>query len=215
MFGDPVTNPKGWEVVEFQEIFDSIRYGTGSPPEYSENGIPFIRATNIKGGTIFEKELKYISRKAAKDIEKCKIKFGDLLIVRSGVNSGDAAMIPVSHDKSYAGYDLIVELPFEWAIFMNHYINSRQGQHLIKPLTRRAAQPHLNAEQVSKLKIIKPNIEHLTHFRSYWEKYTNEQNIFLENINTLDTLFHSLQQRAFRGELSAGVDEEVLEVMAG
>lgn len=50
VFGDPVSNPRGWEVKETGTQINSIRYGTGSPPPYQKDGIPFIRATNIKKG---------------------------------------------------------------------------------------------------------------------------------------------------------------------
>jgi type I restriction enzyme S subunit len=51
MFGDSMKNPKGWEIKNMGTEITDIRYGTGSPPEYQEEGIPFIRATNIKKGT--------------------------------------------------------------------------------------------------------------------------------------------------------------------
>ena len=105
MFGDPVSNPKGWPVKNLGNVLTNIRYGTGSPPIYSETGIPFIRATNIKKGRIEEKGMVYISNEEADKISKCQITQGDLIIVRSGVNTGDAAVISEQYSGCYAGYD--------------------------------------------------------------------------------------------------------------
>jgi type I restriction enzyme S subunit len=51
MFGDPLTNERGWPMEAFATQFATVRYGTGSPPTYTDVGVPFIRATNIKNGS--------------------------------------------------------------------------------------------------------------------------------------------------------------------
>jgi type I restriction enzyme, S subunit len=120
MFGDPVKNEKGWKITTFGKCCKSIRYGTGMPPEYRDIGVPFIRATNVKNGGISEKNLMYVSVEDAKKIEKCRIHEGNIIIVRSGVNTGDCAYVPKKYDGALAGYDLIVEFESsESAQFLN------------------------------------------------------------------------------------------------
>ncbi|MCK4830212.1 restriction endonuclease subunit S, partial [bacterium] len=46
MFGDPVTNPKDWDVTNLSHGGATVRYGLGQPPEPDPDGIPLIRATN-------------------------------------------------------------------------------------------------------------------------------------------------------------------------
>jgi len=201
MFGDPVTNPKGWEVVAFEKCFNGIKYGTSTPPKYVDEGIPFIRATNIKKGGVVRNDLKFITQIEAKNIKKCKLKYGDLLVVRSGVNSGDAAFINEEYSGTYAGYDLIVDIEPELSIFYNYFINSPQGKYVIKPMTRRAGQPHLNADQMKNMKVIKPPIELI---REYIKKFDVINKIKGQNqiiIKNSDELFNSLLQQAFKGEL--------------
>lgn len=71
----------------------SIRYGTSTPPKFSKSGYAFIRATNIKNGHIVLNDMKYIDQVEADKIEKCRLQGGELLIVRSGVNSGDTCVV--------------------------------------------------------------------------------------------------------------------------
>jgi type I restriction enzyme S subunit len=156
MFGDPVSNPREWEIKEVGSQIRSIRYGTGSPPLYQEEGIPFIRATNIKGGTIQTEGLVHISKDAAKEIAKCKVSAGDLILVRSGVNTGDCALIPPEYDGAYAAYDLIIEVSYPQNYYYNFIINSGYGKSIIQPLSRRTGQPHINAEQVKSLQFPSP-----------------------------------------------------------
>lgn len=57
MFGDPATNPKGWGIESGDKIFSQVRYGVGTPPPFSDKGIPFLRAGNIKRGRVIDKNL--------------------------------------------------------------------------------------------------------------------------------------------------------------
>lgn len=201
MFGDPVKNEKGWEVKRLGAHIDSIRYGTGSPPEYSTFGIPFIRATNIKKGTVVEKGMVYLSDIEAQKIKKCFIKEGDLIIVRSGANTGDCAYIPAKYNGSLGGYDLIVEMDKIKSRFYNYIINSIWGKSIIEKLSRRAGQPHLNSEQVSNMELISPDYVHLQKFKKSLDAI-DELKINIEKIATKNSsLFSSLLQQAFNGIL--------------
>lgn len=201
LFGDPATNPKRWPIKEFGSEISSVRYGTGSPPEYVDNGFPFIRATNVKSGTVNPKDLKRIPKKEAERLEKCKVKQGDLIVVRSGVNTGDCALIPPEYDGAYAAFDLVVQLPFPSAVFYNFLINSRYGKALLYPLTRRAAQPHLNAEQLRSLVFISPPEALREEFTRKVKVIAKLKAAHLTSLFEMAALFASLQHRAFRGEL--------------
>jgi type I restriction enzyme S subunit len=203
MFGDPVTNPMGWKIEEMGSHISSIRYGTGSPPVYQEKGIPFIRATNIKKGTVQAEGLAYISKSDAGKIAKCKVKEGDLIIVRSGVNTGDCGLIPSKYSGAYAAYDLIVEVPFPGNYFYNFIINSEYGKSVIGPLTRRAGQPHLNAEQVQALRLPSPPISLQKEFAAMAKRVERLHTQQREAERQAEHLFQTLLHRAFRGELTA------------
>ncbi len=201
MFGDPATNPKRWPVTRLESEITSVRYGTGSPPPYVEEGVPFIRATNIKAGTVLPRDLKRISLDEATRIDKCRVQAGNLIIVRSGVNTGDCAIVPSEFDGACAAFDLIVELPRANAFFYNFLINSPHGKRYLEPLTRRAAQAHLNAEQVKSIRFISPDLRAKERFADVVVAINSVKAKYGVNLAELDTLFGSLQHRAFRGEL--------------
>lgn len=46
MFGDPVKNPKGWEVVTIGDIVTEVRYGT-SKPAVEGGKYPYLRMNNL------------------------------------------------------------------------------------------------------------------------------------------------------------------------
>ncbi|SFM99143.1 restriction endonuclease subunit S [Nitrosomonas communis] len=64
MFGDPVTNPKRWNVVNGETVCERITVGVVIKPAsyYRETGIPALRSLNVKVGKIELNDLVYISK---------------------------------------------------------------------------------------------------------------------------------------------------------
>lgn len=199
MFGDPVSNDKSWEVYQLKEVIINIKYGASQPPKYTTEGYYFIRATNIKSGRIVTDDIKMMSREESKKFEKCKLSLGDLIIVRSGVNTGDTCVIDENFAGHYAGYDLIISPNPKKvnSIFLNELINTNYMTAIIKPLTRRAAQPHLNAEQVKKLKVIVPPLDLQNQFAEIVTKIEEQKALVKKAIEETQTLFDSLMSNYF------------------
>ena len=203
MFGDPVTDSKKLGTKPLGDSILSIRYGTSTPPPYSDSGFAFIRATNITQGHIVDNGMKFISEEAGKTIEKCKLNGGELIIVRSGVNTGDTCVVPQKYAGHYAGYDIIVEPnPTELdVIFVNELLNTTYMQYVVKPLTARSAQPHINVEQVKSLPIIQPSIELQNRFTDFVRQVDKSKFELSQGLARLELLYKSLMQKCFNGEL--------------
>jgi type I restriction enzyme, S subunit len=173
MFGDPVTNTQNREVKPFGFFMENIRYGTSQPPNFSEDGaFMFIRATNIKSGRIVDEGMLRISSDEASKIEKCKLQGGEIIIVRSGANTGDTCVIEEKYAGNYAGYDIIIKPNPRTAdpVFFNELLNTHYMQQVIKPLTVRSAQPHINTQQVQAMPMLCVPIEDQKKFREFVEQ---------------------------------------------
>ncbi len=203
MFGDPIKNEQRWNNSTIGDNLTEIKYGTGSPPEYVKEGIKFIRATNIKQGRIIENGILYINKDEAKKIEKCKLKENDLIIVRSGVNTGDCAVVTKKYVGSYGGYDIIFHLNNDIlnSVFLNELLNLGSSRAIIKTLSRRAGQPHLNSRQISDFKIIFPPTSLQNKFASIVKEVEAMKEQQKHSKNQIDNLFNALMQKAFKGEL--------------
>ena len=170
MFGDPVTNTNDREIRPFSDFMTNIRYGTSQPPAFSEDGqYKFIRATNIKGGRITETDMLRINQEAADKIQKCKLDGNEIIIVRSGANTGDTCVVTEGYRDQYAGYDIIVSLDLSKAnpVFFNELMNTHYMQSVIKPLTVRSAQPHLNTKQVQNLPMLIATLDEQNLFADF------------------------------------------------
>jgi type I restriction enzyme S subunit len=198
MFGDPVKNCKQWRIVFFSKGIDSIKYGTSIPPEFSDFGYPFIRATNVKNGGIASDNMLFISEIEAKKIKKCKLILGDIIIVRSGANTGDNAVVNTEYEGAYAAYDIIIRMNNLFhPIFINGVLNSVYKEAVISPLKRRAGQPHLNTTQINNLPIYLPPFELQNKFADIVEQVEQIKQKMRASLDEMGNHFNALMQRYF------------------
>ena len=82
LFGDPINNPKGWEVVTIGDIVTEVKYGT-SKPAVEGGKYPYLRMNNLTSdGHLDLNDLKYIDI-SEDEIEKCVVRKGDVLFNRT------------------------------------------------------------------------------------------------------------------------------------
>jgi len=98
--------PEHWNVKRLKHL-GSSRYGLGEPPEYVDDGIPFVRATDINRGKI---DLEAVKKVRAEDVpwnRKPLLNLDEILVVRSGAYTGDSAIVSPSVAVCIAGYDMV------------------------------------------------------------------------------------------------------------
>jgi type I restriction enzyme S subunit len=171
--------PKTWNVVKLQQMA-TVRYGLGQPPELEDNGVPMIRATNIKRGSIIETGLLRVKRSAVPSSRDPYLRAGDVIVVRSGAYTGDIGYVSKKWEGAVAGYDLVVSPSSNLdSIFLTHYLLSTKAQVYFSQLKSRSAQPHLNSEQVSETPIPLPPLHEQQRIASVLSKV--DEKLDLEN----------------------------------
>ena len=135
--------PSRW-VANRVKFLGLIRYGLGEPPEYVDDGLPFIRATDIKRGKIEMDAVRKVRREDIPWSRRPELAENEILVVRSGAYTGDSAIVTKEIAGCIAGYDMVVSVSkgspkfYSW-VFLSKYMLQSQI-HLAR---LRAAQPHL------------------------------------------------------------------------
>ena len=81
MFGDPVSNPKGWNNGTIRDVVSEVKYGT-SRPAVDGGTYKYLRMGNITfDGHLDLSDLKYIDIPDS-ELEKCMVRKGDVLFNR-------------------------------------------------------------------------------------------------------------------------------------
>ncbi|WP_204150719.1 restriction endonuclease subunit S [Leptolyngbya sp. CCY15150] len=203
MFGDPFTNPKGWEMKVLHEVLDLITYGLTVRPKYHDVGIPLVSGTQIRHGTVDLVGAPHISREDYKKLsDKSKAKCRDILFAKTGA-IGHCAMLEVNQEVAVA--QNIARLVFKEdeinPLFALHYLRTKFVQDLAKRQAKGNAVQDLQLGEMKKFPIPVPPIQTQEEFakaclqiEQLIEHNSNEYDL-------TDILFNSLLQRAFRGEL--------------
>lgn len=126
-----------------------IRYGLGQPPKPQAGGLRMIRATNVDSGRITPENMAFIDPSEVPESRDATLAAGEIIVVRSGAYTCDSAIIPAEYEGAIAGYDMIVRVKKAEPQFVAFSLLSgpvRDAQ--LKPCSLRAAQPHLNAEEL-------------------------------------------------------------------
>ncbi|MFD7709724.1 restriction endonuclease subunit S [Streptomyces sp. NPDC059786] len=136
------------------KMIAQIRYGLGQPPRISSTGVPIIRATNVSQGKITTQNM---IRAHLADLPLNRaplLREGEILVVRSGALTGDSARIPAAWSGSAPGYDLRVTPNISVdSRYVAYCLLSKPVLDQMKLASSRAAQPHLNAEELGDITI--------------------------------------------------------------
>ncbi len=203
MFGDPATNPMGWQIAELESVCRRITDGTHQPPPFQSQGIPFLFISNIVEGRLNFETSKYISLETYKQLtERCPVEIGDILY--SSVGSYGIAVV-VDTNQPFA--------------FQRHIAHIKPDQHRVAPIFIQAMlnTPYVKAQADQRARGIAQKTLNLGEIRQFTifvppmelQRKFIEQGAIVRTIESsqrtidLDGLFQNLLDRALSGDLTA------------
>ena len=162
MFGDPVKNPKGWEVVTIGDIVTEVRYGT-SKPAVEGGKYPYLRMNNLTAdGHLDLNDLKYIDI-PDDEIEKCVVRKGDVLfLVTNSIELvGKTVVFDLQEDMIIAGYIIRVRLNKRLLPeILSQYMNLEALKDILRSMAKGAVnQANINAQELQSIKVYIPDME--------------------------------------------------------
>ncbi len=174
--------PEEWQITKLENIV-SIRYGIAQQAKQSANGVNLIRATDISDGVVNKEKLLKIDTSSIPKSKMRYLKRGEIIVVRSGVYTGDIGLIAQELEGSIAGYDLIISpKDFVDPYFLTMQLLSHRIQFYFSTLKSRVAQEHLNSKQLSDTNIVLPPIKEqqkiasiIMHVDNLIEKLNNQK----------------------------------------
>ena len=203
MFGDPVTNPMGWEQCVVGDVVHAAKDGPHVSPTYAESGVPFLSTRHIKPGEVVWKDLKYIDQdEANRQWKKCKPEFGDILYSKGGT-TGIAARVTTSEPFAVWVHVALLKLIVKKVhpIWIEAMLNSAYCYTQSQRYTHGIANRDLGLKRMIKIQMYLPPLAEQCGFAAIVESIEQQKASQRAHIAELDTLFAALQSRAFRGDL--------------
>ena len=209
MFGDPVANPMVWDIRPLKELLaEKSTNGAYYPKNaYSSVGTRMVHMANAFYGVVNPDEVKRVDAPLA-DIEKYGLLPTDILISRRSLNyegSAKPCLIPETDEPLIFESSLIRVRPDRkrvLTIYLFHYlINDRARAKYVFPLVTRSTISGINQSNLMKVKVVLPPLDLQLRFAAVVESIEQQKASQRAHLAELDTLFASLQSRAFRGDL--------------
>lgn len=181
MFGDPVTNPKGWEVKKLGNV---IRLSSGNgltAKNMDPNGVfPVYGGNGING-----KHSDFMFEKP------------QLTIGRVGVYCG---AIHITQPKSWVTDNALYVKEYLQDVNI-HYLAQLLEFANLNQYAGKAAQPLVSGSRIHPLEMIFPPLSEQIKFSDIKAIFVKSFCNYCESESTINNLFNSLSQNAFIGEL--------------
>jgi type I restriction enzyme S subunit len=204
LFGDPATNPKDWPVRPIGDLLESASYGT-SEKAGPTGEFPVLRMNNItRTGELDFTDLKFMDL-AASLHDRYLVRAGDVLFNRT--NSADlvgkTGIYRESKPMAYAGYLIRLRVTRENdPEFLAGFLNSGYSKRMLRGMCKSIiGMANINATEIQTMRIPQPPLQLQREFARRVTAVEKLKATQRASLGELDTLFASLQHRAFRGEL--------------
>lgn len=209
LIGEMEVIPKRWSIRRIKEV-GSIKYGLSQPPQYLEQGLPLIRATNIERGKIVDKGLVFISPADVPYERNPLLKTNDIIVVRSGAYTADSAIVPDSYDGAVAGFDMVlrprkIEPKYLAYTLLSNYV--LRDQLILSSF--RAAQPHLNKEELGAAFIFCPPRFEQKTIVAYLDTKTVQIDRKIYLLRQKAEKYTNLKQSIINETITRGLDKSV------
>ncbi|MCI8484325.1 MAG: type I restriction endonuclease subunit S [Lachnospiraceae bacterium] len=200
LFGDPIKNPKGWEVVAIGDVVTEVRYGT-SKPAVEGGRYPYLRMNNLTvDGHLDLNDLKYIDI-SDDEIEKCVVRKGDVLFNRTNSVElvGKTAVFDLPEDMVIAGYIIRVRLNERLLPeVLSEYMNLEALKAILRSMAKGAVnQANINAQELQSIKVYLPDMELQLQFLDFFNQTDKSKLAVKKSLEKLEILKKSLMQQYF------------------
>ena len=199
LFGDPVSNPYGYDKVALSDLAD-IKIGPfGSllhKEDYIEGGHPLINPSHIIDGKVSPDDKLTISDEKYEELSVYQLKTGDVVMGRRG-EMGRCAVVPEEGFLCGTGSILIRTKGEVTADYIQKIISFPSFKKTIEDMAVGQTMPNLNVPIVSGFQIIKPPMEVQDSYYAFVEQINKSKLIVQKELDETQLLFDSLMQEYF------------------
>jgi len=204
MFGDPSGHDGGrWaELAELVRHDDKINYGVVQPGDPVECGRPLIRVGDLVDGQVDHTAIKLISPEIDAQYSRSKLR-GDEILLSCVGSTGTVALA----SEGESGWNIaraVARIPLAEDVCRDYiaaFLRSSQVQRYFQNELRTVGQPTLNIKQIKETPVRVPPLPDQQRFAARLGNIEKSRAKQRSSAKSITSLFASLQQRAFRGEL--------------
>ncbi len=205
MFGDPVTNPMGWDTKLLEDIIspdNSISYGIVQPGDDYPNGIPIVRPVDIDNNFVDISNLKRTSPNIEIKFKKTRLTGHELLISVRGTTG-----ITYVTNSKFRGFNVtrglaVIRPATTNLVFLNSFMQTKHAQSYIARKTRGATLQQINLSELRLLEVQLPPLHLQQAFAERVQHMDTLKQQMQASMKKLEQTFNTLMHQAFNGEVN-------------
>ena len=210
MFGDPVTNPMGWEVNALADLVFVQGGFAFKSKDYCKQGVRLVKISNVHSGNLTWDEIDCVPDPYLERYKDFSLKPGDLVIaltrpIIKSLGSVKIATVgemdaPSLLNQRVARFVFSLDSAVDKS-YLLAFCRTQVFKNAVQRFCSESLQPNMSTKQLGSLLIAQPPIELQRRFAAIVESVEQQKASQRAHLDALDTLFASLQSRAFRGDL--------------
>lgn len=201
MFGDPVTNPKGWETKSLNSICNGIGDGLHGTPNYQQDGeISFINGNNlIDGKIVITPSTKAVG---AGEYGKHYIDINDnAILVSINGTLGKLAFyngekVVFGKSACYCNLKSSINKGFIYGL-----MKSDGFQRFLENSSTKSTIKNVGLKVMRGFQVIQPPEELQSKFSCFAQQVEDQKSLLKQSLEKLELNYKSLMQKCFRGEI--------------
>ena len=206
MFGDPVMNPRGWDINNtLEDVCEKITDGTHHSPPITQTGIPYITAKHLKKGCLdFYAKPWFVSEEDHKAIyNRCDPRPGDVLYIKDGATTGRAAINEYDFEFSMLSSLALIRAKkgLLTSAYLCDWLNNERTKTKLLGGVAGAAITRFTIKKIKDFRIELPPVGLQEEYSQIRKKVMLSMGNQKRAKALADMEFNSLSQKAFRGEL--------------
>lgn len=168
---------------------------------YSTGGPLFIRIQNVRSGRLDLADTARVTPPNDAEARRTRVHVGDVLISITA-DLGRTAVVTASIGDAHISQHLaLLRAPSIESTYLAHFLESADGRRQLTKRNRGQSKDGLNFHDIKSLEIPLPPLATQRAFADKVRAIDAQRARYESQLAELDSLFASLQSRAFRGEL--------------
>ena len=201
MFGEPVSNPMGWEKKKLQDVCYKLTDGTHfSPESYDEGDYKYITAKNIKSDGFDFSNITYVPESVHRTIyERCNPELGDVLYINDGATTGIAMVNSLEEEFSLLSSVALLKQNRKVidGRFLCGVLNNAEMYKSIRSNMGGAAITRLTIAKLQKIMVIVPPLPLQKQFAAFVERVDQQKQTVQQSLEKLELMKKALMQEYF------------------
>ena len=195
MFGDPVSNPKGWPIKKLSDIAEYFNGLTYKPEQVTDNGVIVLRSSNIQNSQL---SFDDIVRVDCPIRDKLFVQKNDILMCSRNGSArlvGKVALINDLHEPmSFGAFMMIIRSKY-FQYLMTYFQMDAFRQQIRTGATSTINQ--ITGKMLDEIMLPVPNLSDICLFANFVEQIEKSKLTIQQSLDKLEVLKKALMQQYF------------------